>query len=127
MIATHFAVTNKNFKCSDCKLKHSETKRNKLKGCSSALNNPVAKYKDQINFYKCPSNYYSNYVVEIMPMARHLENGLLPYSGGLMDQPSKLIELLNLINSLRLEDEIDRLEKQTKEAKKWQKTKYKYK
>jgi hypothetical protein len=126
VIATHFAVNNKNFRCSDCKLRHSETKRNKFKGCSGPLDKPVAKYKDQINFYKCPTNYYSSYVVELMPMARQLENGLLPYSGGLMDQPSKLIDLLSLINSLRLEDEIERLEKQTKEAKKWQKTKSKY-
>lgn len=50
--------------------------------------------------------------------ARHIESGLLPYEGGLFDQPAKLIELINLINTLNLEDEIERLEKQSQEARK---------
>jgi hypothetical protein len=57
-------------------------------------------------------------VAELSNHARHLENGLLPYSGGLLEQPAKLIEILNLINSLRIEDEIQRLKKQIAEAKK---------
>jgi len=89
-----------------------------MKGCSGPIANPVAKYKDKIVFYKCPANYYSPYVAELANHARHLENGLLPYSGGLLEQPAKLIELLNLLNSLRLEDEIDRLKKQAAEVKK---------
>lgn len=93
-----------------------------MKGCSTPINNPVAKYKERILFYKCPANFYSPYVAELMGHARHLENGLLPYSGGLLDQPAKLVELLNLLNSLRIEDEINRLKKEATEAKKWQKT-----
>lgn len=89
-----------------------------MKGCFSPIATPVAKWKDRIYFYKCPSNYYSPYVAELSHHARHLENGLLPYSGGLLEQPAKLIELLNLLNSLRVEDEIDRLKKQTAEARK---------
>lgn len=89
-----------------------------MKGCASAINNPVAKFKDKIVFYKCPANFYSGYVAEIAAHARHIESGLLPYSGGLLEQPAKLIELINLLNSLRLEDEVDRLKKQAMEAKK---------
>jgi hypothetical protein len=57
-----------------------------------------------------------------MGYARHIDNGLLPYAGGLLDQPAKLLEVINLINSLRVEDEIARAkaeaEKARKEAKK---------
>jgi hypothetical protein len=56
--------------------------------------------------------------------ARHIENGLLPFDGGLFDQPSKLIEIYNMLDSLRVKDELMRLEaeskKQKQEAKKWQ-------
>jgi hypothetical protein len=89
-----------------------------MKGCGSPLNNPVAKYKDRIVFYRCPANFYSGYVAELMSHARHLENGLLPYSGGLLEQPAKLVELLTLLNTLRLEDEINLIKKQSLEAKK---------
>jgi hypothetical protein len=94
-----------------------------MKGCSKPIANPVSKWKDRIYYYRCPSNFYSPYVAEIMTHARHIENGLLPYGGGLFDQPAKLIELYNLANSLRLEDEITRLKKEAQESKKWRKTK----
>lgn len=94
-----------------------------MKGCYGPINNPVAKWKDRIFFYKCPSNFYSQYIADLMSHARHIENGLLPYKGGLFDQPAKLIELYNLVNSLRIEDEIARLKKDFQEVKKWQKTK----
>lgn len=122
VVATHFAITNGNFSCHVCKEKYPEPRRKTMKGCSDPINNPVAKYKDKIVFYKCPSNFYSAYVAEVMSHARHLENGLLPYSGGLFDQPAKLVELMGLLNSLRIEDELTRLKKQSEEAKRWQKT-----
>lgn len=78
----------------------------------------MAKYKDKIIFYKCPANFYSPIVAELSNHARHIENGLLPYSGGLLEQPAKLVELFNLLSTLRLEDDIERIKKQAMEAKK---------
>lgn len=92
-----------------------------MKGCSKPLDRSIAKWKDKIFFYRCPSNFYSSLVADLMGHARHLENGLLPYQGGLFDQPAKLIELYNFINSLRLDDEVARLKKEAQEYKKWPK------
>jgi hypothetical protein len=122
IVATHIA-SSKVFNCFDCKKAYPEQKRKELKGCFNPIKRPVAKYKDKIVFYKCPANFYSMGLAKIKEQARHLENGLLPYSGGLFDQPAKLVEIMNLFESLRIEDEITRLEadakKQKQEAKKW--------
>jgi hypothetical protein len=123
VIATHYAITNRNFNCNDCLLKHSEERRTKLKGCAGPIKLPVAKYKDRVVFYKCPSNFYSAYVAEIMGHARHFESGLLPYAGGLLEQPAKYVELINLIGALRIEDELTRAEAAAREAKKASKRK----
>jgi hypothetical protein len=90
----------------------------RLKGCHSPIKDPVAVWKQKIYFYKCPSNFYNPMIAEIASHARHIENGLLPYDGGLFDQPAKLIDVVNLLNSLRIEDEIESLEKQSQEARK---------
>lgn len=118
LVATHYFIYNANFNCGKCIAQHSEDRRNRLKGCSTPIKMPVAKYKDKIYFYKCPSNFYSAYIAEMMSHARHLENGLLPYAGGLMDQPAKLIELINQINGLRMEDEVNRAKAEAAKAKK---------
>lgn len=118
IVATHYATSNENFNCKLCTQKHSEERRNRLKGCSDSIKNPVAKYKDKVVFYKCPSNYYSAYIASLMGHARHIETGLLPYAGGLLDQPNKFIELVNQINALRIEDEINRAKAEAEKAKK---------
>jgi hypothetical protein len=78
---------------------------------------PVAKYDDKLLFYRCPSSYYSPYIAELVGHARHIENGLLPYAGGLLEQPAKLIEVYGLLNSMRLSDEITQMRKQNEVAK----------
>jgi len=116
IIATHIA-SSKLFNCTECKRSYPEQKRKQLKGCFDPIKRPVARYKDKIVFYKCPTNFYSLPLAKIKEQARHLENGLLPYNGGLFDQPAKLVEIMNLFESLRLEDEINRLEAEAKKQK----------
>lgn len=118
IVATHYASYNENFNCSSCVIKHSEDRRNRLKGCSEIIKNPVAKYKDRVIFYKCPSNFYSAYIAGLMGHARHIESGLLPYSGGLLDQPAKLVDIYNQINALRVEDEVTRAKAEADKARK---------
>jgi hypothetical protein len=48
---------------------------------------------------------------------------LLPYAGGLYDQPAKLIELINMLNGMRTEDDVQRLQAQAEKAKKASKRK----
>jgi hypothetical protein len=50
-------------------------------------------------------------------MFRHFQRGVLPFKGGLFDQPAKIIEIFNLIENLDSERLKDLERKQ-----KWQKT-----
>lgn len=123
VIASHIAM-GKVFNCFECKKLYPEQKRKELKGCHAPIKKPVARYKDRINFYKCPSNFYNPMIGHLANQASKIDKGLLPYEGGLFDQPAKLIEIFNLLESLRIDDELQRLEaeskKQKQEAKKWQ-------
>lgn len=93
-----------------------------MKGCGQLTKTPVMKWKEKVYFFKCPTNFKSRYVEELIGLSRNFESGVLPYDGGLFDQPSKLVEAFNQINSLRIEDEIQRSKAQEKT---WQKTKLK--
>jgi hypothetical protein len=53
-----------------------------------------------------------------MAHARNIEKGLLPYAGGLFEQPAKLMELVSFINGLRTEDELARAKAASDKAKK---------
>jgi len=57
-------------------------------------------------FRRCPSNYYSGVAAGLISSASHFDKGILPFSGGLMDQPNKLIAAYSLINSLKKQDEL---------------------
>jgi hypothetical protein len=118
IVASYNAISKKLFSCGECKKKYPQDARVRMKGCHSPIERPVAVWKNKIHFYKCPSNFYNPMIAELSSHARHIESGLLPYEGGLYDQPAKLIESINLLNSLRIEDEIERLEKQSQEARK---------
>lgn len=118
ILSTYNAVTRKLFGCGECKKKYPQEQRKRLKGCHSPIEKPVMVWRNKINFYKCPSNFYSPLISELISVASHFKSGLLPYEGGLFEQPSKLIEVFNFVNSLMEQDELDRLEKQALEYKK---------
>jgi hypothetical protein len=124
IIATFVSVMNKNFHCTNkdkkgCFDTIPQWRRDNQKGCSTRSEKPTLKWNDRLIFYRCPTNLKNGKVEELMGVARQFELGVLPYEGGLYDQPSKLVEVFNQINSLRIEDEISRQKAQEKE---WQKT-----
>jgi hypothetical protein len=90
-----------------------------MKGCSTESKRIVAKYKDKFVFYKCPTNYYSGYAASLITHAMNFDKGVLPYTGGLLDQPSKIVEAINQIQALIIEDQNNRAKEQ---ARKWQTT-----
>jgi hypothetical protein len=124
IVATTTSVYNSNFHCKTSEKKGCfqvipEWRRVEMKGCSGKTKAPVMKWKDKLFFFKCPVNMKSGYVEELITLARQFESGVLPYSGGLYDQPAKMVDIFNQINSLRIEDEISRSKQQEK---KWHKT-----
>lgn len=110
------------FHCDFCKKKYAKSYRDNRKACSVESKKPVFEYKDRIKYYRCPANFVDMSIVHYMTVNKHFRNGIMPFSGTLMEQPNKLIEILELIESLLNEIES---EKSRKEDKKWQTTKSK--
>jgi hypothetical protein len=48
---------------------------------------------------------------------RHYSNGVLPFKGNLLDQPSKLVEAYGLIETFKIEYENDLRDRQIKAQK----------
>lgn len=105
IVATFNYLSNDVFNCFQCKKLYPEIRRIEQKGCGKPIARAIFKRRD-IHFYKCPSNFYSGLVANLVASASHFDKGILPYKGGLMDQPNKIIEAYSLISSLRKEDEI---------------------
>ena len=92
----------------------SQVARDELKGCSVVKDSPVAKWKDSILYKTCPVNFYNQRFVSYIDLFRHFDKGLLPFEGGLLEQPNKIMDVFNLIETLKIEHDRDRMEKQQK-------------
>lgn len=79
----------------------------------------VAKYHEYYSFYRCPGALKTQWALSLIEMHRQWELGVLPFEGGLLQQPAKFVEAMRAIEALKLEHQKDVQEK----AKKWQKTK----
>lgn len=71
----------------------------KQKGCSEAYNEPIHAIEEVIKFKNCIGNYVSSSSFHWIEMHSHFSRGILPFPGSLSDQPSKAIEVFNVIDS----------------------------
>lgn len=120
IISTFSSIHEENFNCNNCKKRMGQIARDDLKGCSKILKSDVANWRNQITFQTCPVNFYSQAFAVYIDLFRHFENGILPFKGGLLEQPNKIMEVFNLIESLKIERSNERQKKQEKMAKKAQ-------
>lgn len=81
----------------DCKTASREVRR--LMGCDEPLPNPWV--FDGLTFERCPSFYVkSSWLTHAFEMYNWIEKGFLPFPGTYLDQPNKVIELVNYIDFL---------------------------
>lgn len=66
---------------------------------------------DDFELYTCPCQFFSSSIIDFLEANRLLKKGVLPFSGGYLEQPYKFVEINNII-----EDFI--LKKQQEEEKK---------
>lgn len=78
---------------------------------------------DIVEYEKCPSNWYNAGYLSLIESYRQYELGNLPFKGGVLEQPARIIELFNFIATI----ETERKKEQAEVAKRWQKTKSKSK
>lgn len=121
LIATFFSMNQAEFNCAACIKRHAKKHRDEKKGCNVRSSKPVGAYHEIYTFYRCPGSMRDAGMVELIKQHRHWKLGVLPFEGGLLQQPAKYIEAMHLIDALEAEHQNDVLEK----ARKWQtKTKF---
>jgi hypothetical protein len=107
LVSTFNSITDNRFNCSVCIKSTSAAHREEKKRCNTPGEKPVAKYHDYLNYYRCPGAFRSQDSVELILAHRLWEQGVLPYDGGLLDQPAKYVEAMRLIDGLKIEHQKD--------------------
>lgn len=117
LLSTYWYRADQNFNCLNCKKIYSESVRDTRKACFTKRPREFVDYNGKVKYFVCPSNFFNPAYSQIIDMFRHFQRGVLPFNGGLLDQPAKIIEIFNLIENLDSERIKDLERKQ-----KWQKT-----
>lgn len=105
-------VHNQSFQCGLCVLKMGESARESRKNCTGK--NKRVRKLDEISYSKCPGNFYNVGYALLLDVHKNFRKGVMAYPGGLLDQPAKFIEAMNLIENIVSAKEIDRMNAQAK-------------
>jgi len=116
LVSTFWYRADENFNCFKCKKMFSASVRDTRKACFTERAKEIVNYNNSIKYFKCPSNFFNPAYSQIIDFFRHFQSGALPFSGGLFEQPAKIIEVFRLIENL----ENERLADQAR-SQKWQK------
>lgn len=115
IVSTYHKITDVELDCSSCLKKYSgerNIKHRKRKGCEELLKDPWLQFKGEfglrnhpkINYYTCPSNLYDGEWAGLIDLYEWWQKGVMPYSGSLIEQPNKIVEVMNLVHNLIEED-----------------------
>lgn len=121
--STLHALTNRDFICSKCQSKHASrtdaeemlAKTKRIKGCEVPHAVAIHKIRQgavSINYKSCIGNFFSYSSMNWINFYNSFEQGVLPFEGGYMDQPSKFIDVMNIIANHKQEQIIDNAQKQ---------------
>lgn len=108
--STLHALSNRDFICSQCQSKYTNRqdatamleKVKRIKGCTKPHSAPVHQIRQgkiSLAFRDCIGNYFSYSAMSWINFYNAFEKGAMPFPGGYMDQPSKLIDVMNLISN----------------------------
>lgn len=111
-------MTQPRYRCHDCKLKYKNDKQKTLKhrefmACDYLAEKPRHSYKPEFNntgnptilYNKCIGNSYNGYWGTLINYYPKYKEGIMLYDGNLADQPSKFVDVMNLIDNLVRESE----------------------
>lgn len=100
-------IHNKKFQCAECVKKISPSVRENRMNCTGKIKKEI-KF-DGFQYDRCPGNFYNPGYAQLLDVHRMFKNGVLAYPGGLMDQPAKYIETMNLIENITNGKELERI------------------
>ena len=84
-------------------------------GCEEPA--PIPQYQDNETMeyiYRCPISIVNESSWFMIELFNYMEQGFLPYKGGVMDQPAHLIRRLSLVRKYKIKYEKDKTEKGNK-------------
>lgn len=107
--ATLASIDNKEYECKSCLTKFRGRQDEKvmleksrvLKGCfqTSKVVFPIG----NLEFRRCPGNYTAPVVFNFYELFEKYKSGTMPFSGGMAEQPNKIIEVFRIIGSYEYE------------------------
>jgi hypothetical protein len=80
--------------------------RSKTKGCGYVLNRLVDKIENY-EFYTCLCRLKHPITNDLLHISQRVENGLLAFEGGLLDQPAQITELLYIVADAKNKEDIE--------------------
>lgn len=111
-------LTKPMYRCFDCKKKYKSDpvkmkKQMEAMACNYIASKNRHQYKPsydcegnpKINYKRCPGNYYFGESASLINYYPNYSKGILPFSGGMFDQPAKFVEIMSLVHNLIRENE----------------------
>lgn len=103
-------LTKPLYRCLDCKKKHKDKfpKQQQAMACNYFASDTRHKYRADhnnkgnptIKYTKCVGNYYFGMWSNYINFYPKYESGIMAFSGGLMEQPAKFVEVMDLVHNL---------------------------
>lgn len=91
------------------------TKHREHMACNYFVEKPRHNYRPEynnkgnptVNYTKCIGNYFNGFWANLINYLPQYEKGVLPFEGSLMNQPSKFVEVMDLVHNLIREKETE--------------------
>ena len=115
MLGTLEGIYDKNFNCYWCVNQYKQKKDYKkywaeydkslvrtkdIKHCEKDSGDRAAFLSENVEWYRCPGNYRSESVKDLVDAYELFKKGIMPYSGSYMEQPSKIIDVFHIIEEI---------------------------
>lgn len=125
--ATWLSLTNEDFQCRKIEALYELRKDSEIvikmrriqQGCGVITDSPKVEV-GKIGYHSClcHESFQHPLMGYLLSMYQNYEKGILPFSGGLLDQPAQVMEILSLLSTLQSEREADIQEKANKKGNK---------
>lgn len=124
--STLHALSNNDFICSICQGKYEARpdgkqmleKVKRVKGCESITSNLrhfIIQGNTKLSYNTCIGNFVNDSSIYWINFYNHFEKGVMPFGGGYMDQPAKVIDVMSVVGSHK-SDELSKASQKRKQS-----------
>jgi hypothetical protein len=82
-------------------------------GCG-VIHDDVKYQIDSICYHSCFCTYRNDNFNVYMNLQKNFDKGIMPYVGGLLDQPAYLVDILGMLEGLKISKQNDEIDKENK-------------